>query len=405
MVAESLILSALRGNLCSILESIFIFEGRIDFLKKQHEDGIDSSHDTLAKHREPHHIIDFLANEADPSKNKKHTQQILSWYKDKQFRQEDVGRVRQVLKEFETHSKKLPKVPHPRKQGVELPGHDISSYSSFHSLSKALDPFRTSQESNFKWGKFSKSDLDHINGAGTTVIHDDPKYTVREVHDQRAMDILGRGADWCVVSNKYRKTKIPGSNDNSSMWDYYKFNHPGSKYYHVHDKETGERFAAHPESEQHLYDIDDEEQGWEPEIASKYQEGMSKALKGLSTKARIKIKSPFIDSLSQEDLHALHKDNDWEVRREVAIHPNTRHDTLHALHTDGDLGVRYAVAKNSKTRDDTLHALHTDGDSGVRYAVAKNSKTRDDTLHVLSTDGEDYISRAAKEALEKRGLL
>jgi hypothetical protein len=163
------------------------------------------------------------------------------------------------------------------------------------------------------------------------------------------------------------------------MWDYYKFNHPGSKYYHVHDKETGERFAAHPESEQHLYDIDDEEQGWEPEIASKYQEGMSKALKGLSTKARIKIKSPFIDSLSQEDLHALHKDNDWEVRREVAIHPNTRHDTLHALHTDGDLGVRYAVAKNSKTRDDTLH--------------------------VLSTDGEDYISRAAKEALEKRGLL
>ena len=150
MISELLITSTLNNNLGSILESIFIFEGRIDLLKKQHEKGIDSSHDTLAKHREPHHIIDHFASNADPSKNKKHTQQILSWYKDKQFRQEDVGRVRQVLKDFESHGKKLPKVPHPRKQGVELPGHDISSYNSFHGLNKALDPFRTSQESNFK---------------------------------------------------------------------------------------------------------------------------------------------------------------------------------------------------------------------------------------------------------------
>ena len=67
MTSDLLITSTLNNNLGSILESIFIFEGRIDFLKKQHEGGIDSSHDTLAKHREPHHIIDFLANEADPS--------------------------------------------------------------------------------------------------------------------------------------------------------------------------------------------------------------------------------------------------------------------------------------------------------------------------------------------------
>ena len=286
MISDLLITSTLNNDLGSILESIFIFEGRIDFLKKQHEDGIDSSHDTLAKHREPHHIIDFLANEADPSKNKKYTQQILSWYKNKQFRQEDVGRIKQVLKDFETHGKKLPKVPHPRKQGLHLPGHDISSYNSFHDLNKALDPFRTSQENNFKWGEFSKSDLDHINGAGTTVIHDDHKYTVREVHDQRAMDILGRGANWCIVSNKYRKTRQTFSNDNSSMWDEHKKRHPGSRFYHVHDKETGERFAAHPASGQHLYDVDDEEQGWNPEVASKYQEGMSKTLKGLSNKKK-----------------------------------------------------------------------------------------------------------------------
>jgi hypothetical protein len=381
MVAEHFILSSLQGRLGNFLESIFIFEGRIDLLKKQHEKGIDSSHDSLAKHREPHDIIDHLSNEADPSKNKKHTQQILSWYKDKQFRQEDVGRVRQVLKDFESHGKNLPKVPHPRKQGVDLPGHDISSYKSFHGLNKALEPFRTSQESKFKWGEFSKSDLDHINGKGSTVIHDEPKYTVREVHDQRAMDILGKGADWCVVSNKHRKTKEPGSNDNSSMWDHYLSEHPGSKYFHVHDKETGERFAAHPDSSQHLFDIDDRERGHNSKISNKYREGMSKTLDHLPTPH--KLDSPFI---SQKDLHTLHTDEDDGVRQSVAKHSNTHPDTLHALSTDTD--AKWYVADNTSTHPDTLHAMRNDPDRFVRGGVASNTSTHPDTLHAMSNDPE-----------------
>jgi len=388
MVAEHFILSSLQGRLGNFLESIFIFEGRIDLLKKQHEKGIESSHDTLAKHREPHDIIDHLSNEADPSKNKKHTQQILSWYKDKQFRQEDVGRVRQVLKDFEAHGKKLPKVPHPRKQGLHLPGHDISSYNSFHGLNKALEPFRTSQESKFKWGEFSKGDLDHINGKGSTVIHDEPKYTVREVHDQRAMDILGKGANWCVVSNKHRKTKEPGSNDNSSMWDHYLSNHPGSKYFHVHDKETGERFAAHPDSSQHLFDIDDRERGHNYKIANRYREGMSKTLDHLPTPH--KLDSPFI---SQKDLHTLHTDEDDGVRQSVAKHSNTHPDTLHAMSTDDSRHVRSAVADSPIARSDTLHALHTDNSVGVRTVVARNTNTHPNTLHKLHNDVERDVRR------------
>ena len=399
--SEQLIVSCLENSLGSILESIFIFEGRIDFLKKQHEDGIDSSHDTLAKHREPHDIIDFLANEADPSKNKKYTQKILNWYKDKQFRQEDVGRIRQVLKDFETHKTKLPHS-------------DINKYDSFHHLNSSLEGFRP-KKTNMEWGDFSQDDLDHINGAGATVIHDDPKYTVREVHDQRAMDILGKGSEWCVVSNKHRGTPMRGVGEDSSYFDDYKEEHPGSTYYHVHDKETGERFLNHHESDQHLYDVDNEEQGWNSEVASKYQEGMSKTLKGLSN--REKIKSHFI---SQEDLHAMHTDGSVYVRRRVAEHPNTRHDTLHAMHTDRSFTVRTDVAGNPNTRPDTLHdmhtddnrdvravvaynpnthldilhTLHTDDDWVVRHAVAKNPNTRHDTLHALSTDRVEYVKQA-----------
>jgi len=382
MISDLLIASTLNNNLGSILESIFIFEGRIDFLKKQHESGIDSSHDALAKHREPHHIIDFLANEADPSKNKKYTQKILNWYKDKQFRQEDVGRIRQVLKDFETHKKKLPHS-------------DINKYDSFHHLNSSLEGFRP-KKTNMEWGDFSQDDLDHINGAGTTVIHDDPTYTVREVHDQRAMDILGKGSAWCVVSNKHRGTPMRGVGDNSSRWDDYKEEHPGSRFYHVHDKETGERFLSHRESGQHLHSVNGGEQGWNPEVASKYQEGMSKALEGLSKRERIKIGSPFIpkDSFSQEDLHDLHKDSDWKVKYGVASNPNTRPDTLHALHTDGKMWVKFAVANNQNTHPDTLHALHTDGNEGVRRSVAEHLNTDPDTLHAMSTDEDKFVRQA-----------
>jgi hypothetical protein len=219
-----------------------------------------------------------------------------------------------------------------------------------------------------EWGEFSQDDLDHINGAGTTVIHDDPKYTVREVHDQRAMDILGKGSEWCVVSNKHRGTPMQGVGEDSSYFDNYKEKHPGSTYYHVHDKETGERFLNHHQSNQHLYALDNSEKVRNPEVVSKYQEGMSKTLKGLSSKE--KLKSPFI---SQKDLHSLHTDKDQYVRQRVAEHPNTHRDTLHALRNDYWDGVIQGLAEHPNTHSDTLHALalHTGG-RWVTQAVARH---------------------------------
>jgi len=381
MISELLIESSLRDELGALLESIFIFEGRIDFLKDNHKDGIDSSHDSLAKHKEPHAIIDHFANNADPSKKKIYTQKIVDWYKNKDFRQEDHGRVRQTLQDFEANKKKLPHS-------------DISKYKSFHHLNSALADFKPKQ-TNMDWGKFSQDDLNHLNTKGSTVVHDEPKYTVREVHDQRAMDILGKGTEWCVVSNKHRKNPLEGVGADSSYFDDYKESRPGSKYFHVHDKETGERFLNHHESGQHFFDEGDVEQGHEPEITSKYKEGMAKTLGHL--KSRAKINSPFI---GHKDLHAMSTDPDLKFR--VARNTNTHHKTLHALSTDPD--VKRSVADNTSTHPDTLHAMRNDPDRHVKRAVAENTSTHHKTLHGMSTDPDVKRSVADNKSTHHKTL-
>ena len=428
MVAENFILSSLQGRLGDFLESIFIFEGRIDFLKKQHEKGIDSSHDTLAKHREPHDIIDHFAANADPSKKKAYTQKIVDWYKNKEFRQEDHGRVRQTLKDFEANKNKL---PHSK----------IKMYKSFHHLNSALADFKPKQ-TNMNWGEFSQDDLDHLNGKGSTVIHDEPKYTVREVHDQRAMDTLGKGTEWCVVSNKHRLNPESGVGADSSLFKEYKDEHPGSKYFHVHDKKTGERHLVHHESEQHMDVHDEDSHG---HIAAEYSKGMSKTLNGLSKEdkylspylhetERKKIESDYNLATHQaghtskgvqqrlikdfpkvlasnrnthfEVLHDLHNHGNREVKGHVAGNTSTHHETLHAMHTDPDLGG-WAVAGNTSTHHETLHAMHTDPDRLVKRAVARNTSTHHKTLHAMIADesNPDDVRNRARENLKNRGLL
>jgi len=458
MRPELLITSSLKRELNDLLESIFIFEGRIDFLKNKHKDGIDSSHDSLAKHREPHAIIDHFATNADPSKKKVYTQKIVDWYKNKDFRQEDHGRVRQTLKDFEANKKKLPHS-------------DIGKYKSFHHLNSALADFKPKQ-TNLKWGEFSQSDIDHISGKGATTVHDEPKYTVRKVHDQRAMDILGKDSEWCTVSNKHRRTPQDGVGDDSSYFDDYK---KQGDFFHIHDKATGERFLSHAASNQHM-DIDDFHA--DDTIAKKYGKGLSKSLNsqidGTTEQRREVAESPFankkqLDYLSQDDddmvrfhvsshdnthhetLHKLKDDLDTDVLSQVANHRNTRPDTLdhlsrdnrdfivqsdvvsnsntahstltrlvgssaslnpmvrkslakserlhpdalHTLHKDPDPYVRRNLAHNPNARHDTLHKLHNDAESDVRYNVAHNPNTRGHTLHAM----EQHKDRETRHAI------
>jgi len=361
LISNFFISKALEGNLKELLESIFIFEGRIDFLKNKHKDGIDSSHDSLAKHREPHDIIDHFATNADPSKKKIYTQKIVDWYKNKDFRQEDHGRVRQTLKDFEANKKKLPHS-------------DIGKYKSFHHLNSALADFKPKQ-TNMAWGKFSQDDIDHLNTKGSTVVHDEPKYTVRKVHDQRAMDILGKGSEWCVVSNKHRGRPESSVGGDSSYFSRYK---KDGDLFHVHDKETGERFLSHHPTKQYM-GADDESRM--QTLRNRYSAGLSKTLGGLRPK---KIASSKF--ASKEQLHQLHDHPDEIVRREIAGNSNTAAHTLHALHRDEDSSVTGYVAQHLNTHADTLSLLSGHPNIFTRESVATHKNTRPDTLRKLATD-------------------
>ena len=104
----------------------YLLENRIDYLK-QHTPVLSTEHDRLAIFDKPHEIIDHFANVADPSKNKQHTSWIVNQYKNKHIRQEDAGRIRSTLTDFDKYKSKLQ-------------NKDLNSYKHISDLEDHLEP-------------------------------------------------------------------------------------------------------------------------------------------------------------------------------------------------------------------------------------------------------------------------
>lgn len=105
-----------------------------------------------------------------------------------------------------------------------------------------------------------------------------------------------------------------------------------------------------------------------------------------------------------EVLRKLAKDKESYVRANVAGNSNTPEDVLVRLSDDDEYWVRYRVANNPRTPADTLLELSKDDNKGVRMKVAQNRNTPVNTLQILTKDEDPHISKAARLALEKRGL-
>lgn len=86
----------------------FLLENRIEFLKQQNPT-LDTTHDTLAKHKDSGAIIDHFAKKADPTPTKAHTQWIVNQYKKQSIRQEDAPQIKSTLNDFETVKNRLEK--------------------------------------------------------------------------------------------------------------------------------------------------------------------------------------------------------------------------------------------------------------------------------------------------------
>ena len=105
---------------------------------------------------------------------------------------------------------------------------------------------------------------------------------------------------------------------------------------------------------------------------------------------------------SAEVLRTLSRDEDVELRRDVAANLSTPVEVLRALSGDRDEWVRRYVVRNPSTSVEVLRALSGDESEWVRRDVAANLSTPAEVLRALSGDEREGVRRTAKEMLKKR---
>ena len=105
---------------------------------------------------------------------------------------------------------------------------------------------------------------------------------------------------------------------------------------------------------------------------------------------------------SAEVLRTLSRDEDVELRRDVAANPSTPAEVLRTLSGDEDVELRRDVAANLSTPVEVLRALSGDRDEWVRRYVVRNPSTPAEVLRALSGDEREGVRRTAKEMLKKR---
>lgn len=211
-----------------ILEYFTLLENRIDFLKQNFEGKLKTDHDTLAKHQTTPDIVDHFANNADPTKNKAHTQWILKQYQQKKIRQEDHPRIKETLSNFEQHKNKLA-------------NKDINSYKSLNDIEDAVKPHLGTEEPVSK-----RQETKKIKDEGSEIIHDSPDFTVRKLKTKEAACHYGAGTKWCTAAK-----------GNNNMFDHY--NKSGPMYVIHHKDENGNqrKFQYHPASNQFMDERDE----------------------------------------------------------------------------------------------------------------------------------------------------
>ena len=97
------------------------------------------------------------------------------------------------------------------------------------------------------------------------------------------------------------------------------------------------------------------------------------------------------DRVSKDILIELSKDENWEVRKNVAKNPNTPIEVLNELSKDKHDGVRSIVANQPKISIEVLNELCKDKDNEVRRMVAGHPKTSIEVLNELCKDKDNEV--------------
>lgn len=223
-----------------ILSEEMLMEDRIDYLKKNVK-SINSHHDTFAAHRSPEDIIDFLADKADPSKKKVHTQHLIRMYNGGAFRQEDAPRVRDALSNFDKYKAKLPEDKR-----------DIGKYSRISDIETAVAPHIGTASTKAEEKQQLKQNLD-IPGKHE-LKYDDENISIYHVKDEETSQKLYGSktanqpgvfpTEWCTAWSGSRECQ-------------FKNYHSQGNLFAVHRKSDGAVFQYHPKTNQFMDRNDD----------------------------------------------------------------------------------------------------------------------------------------------------
>lgn len=210
-----------------------LLEDRLDYLKANTKK-LDTSHDTTAKHQETPDIIQHFADNADPTKNKQHTQYIINLYKNKKIRQDDAPGIHDVLSNYEKYKGKL--TPEDRQLST-------TKYPRISDLQDKIAPHLGTMASK----KQAEKTLEQ---PGHTLVHEDDKIKIYRLEKTKegkeaSKALYGGGSErgstgtnWCTAAR---------SDDRNYFDEYLK---EGGRYHVIHRKSDGAVFQMHPQSNQ-----------------------------------------------------------------------------------------------------------------------------------------------------------
>lgn len=166
-----------------IIEGFYLLEDRLDYLEKKYPI-ISIKHDHLAKLEKAKDIIQYFAENADPTFSKKYTDWIIIQYKNGNVRQEDAPRIHATLKNFDKFKSKLK-------------NKDINFY-------KHLDELEQQLESHLGT-KSNREVVKEIKHKGADKVLDKNDIVVYKIKNKEAACYYGKGTKWCTAADNYNR--------------------------------------------------------------------------------------------------------------------------------------------------------------------------------------------------------
>jgi hypothetical protein len=233
-------------------ESILL-EDRLQYLKDNTKK-LDTSHDTTGEHKDTPAIVQHLADHADPSKNKQHTQYAVGLYRNKAIKQEDAPRLKSALENFDKYKAKL--APEDKQLTTK-------NYPSISHIEDKIAPHLGTMASK----KEAEKNLDQ---PGHKLVHEDKDIAIYHLSKKEPSQNLyggghqrgGTGTSWCTAARS-----------DNCMFDQY---HKQGKLHVVHDKSNGKVYQYHTESNSFM---DAKDNPIEPEDFKKIAPALHKAWK------------------------------------------------------------------------------------------------------------------------------